>query len=387
MAGNTFAGGFGTRNYFIPNAGRDARSAQILTGSGYVSINLKGAHYRSGGNLWQRIFGGSDKVFLSTQVTQVLSGASPAAANPTGVSIEEVRQVRTGQPYYFGSGRAIALDLTTDCDAIEMTAAISAIQSDNLSAALDILNSGELKSTLQAAPAAVSGSLAVATIVKKLLTNTIPQNSLQAEYDGRLSASPSDDPIRDFCLAQGTLILIYRESEDDTSLDGLDPSRFAIDGDGLKYDGKPVQNTYVMFQISFTELRGENPGSQWCAAFSTAEQTLDGLITAAGDADREKLWASAYATWQQGVKLLMADRTYVESQAEGIAAKHLVSLQQKYASASGKPTLPAAVAGPKLLTTRQQHLFAGVLENPAELAREYAAKLARSNVSLAGPLR
>jgi hypothetical protein len=386
MPGSTSAGGFGTRNYFIPNAGTDAKSAQILTGSGYVTINLKGAHYRSGGNLWQKIFGGSDKVSLSTQVTQVLSGSN-AAANPTGVSIEEVRQIKVGQPYYFGSGRAIALDLTTDCDAIEMTATISAIESDNLSAALDILNSGELKSTLQLAPPAVSGALAVANIVKKLLTNTNPQNSLQAEYDGRLSVSPSDDPLRDFCLAQGTLILIYRESEDDTSLDDLDPSKFTTDGDGLKYDGQAVQNTYAMFQISFAELRGENTSSQWYGAFSTAEQTLDGLITAASDTDKQKLWASAYATWQQGVKLLLADLTYTQSQAEGIAAKHLVSLQQKYTTASGQPKPPAPAPGPKLPVARHQNLVASVLENPAVVAREYAAKLARSNVSLAGPLR
>jgi hypothetical protein len=142
-----------------------------------------------------------------------------------------------------------------------------------------------------------------------------------------------------------------------------------------------------MFQISFAELRGENTSSQWYGAFSTAEQTLDGLITAASDTDKQKLWASAYATWQQGVKLLLADLTYTQSQAEGIAAKHLVSLQQKYTTASGQPKPPAPAPGPKLPVARHQNLVASVLENPAVVAREYAAKLARSNVSLAGPLR
>jgi len=47
-------GGFGTRIYFIPSAGMDAKSAQVLMGHGYVTVNLKGAHYRSAGNLWQR---------------------------------------------------------------------------------------------------------------------------------------------------------------------------------------------------------------------------------------------------------------------------------------------------------------------------------------------
>jgi hypothetical protein len=381
-------GGFGTRNYFIPNAGMTPQSAQILNGTGYVTVNIKGAHYRSSGNLWQQIFGGSDKVTLTTQVSHILSSAAgPAATNPTGASIEDVRQISTGQPYYFGSGRAIALDLPADCDAIEISASMSAIRNDNLSGALNILNSGELKSTLQLAPPQVSGALAVAGIVKKLLTNTDPQNTLQAEYDGRVSVSHSDDPIRDFCLAQGTLILIYRESADDTSLDDLDPALLTTAGDGLKYNGAPLQNTYVMFQISFTDLRGEDSTSQWYGAFSTASQTLDGLITATSDTDKQKLWASAYATYQQGVKLLTADPTYTRSQAEGIAAKYLMQLQGKYTHVSGQPQPPAPAPFPKLLVASQSNFLSQLRENPEAIAKEYMAKLARSRVSLAGPLR
>ena len=180
MAEETAVGGFGTRIYFIPNAGIDPKSAQVLMGRGYVTVNLKGAHYRSAGNLWQKIFGGSDKVSLSTQITH-LSGATSVSCS----SIEEVRKIDVGHPFYFGSGRFIALKLPTDCDGIEMAVTMSAVKSDNLSGALNILNSGELKGTLQMAPPAVSSALAVANVVKKLLTATDPQNSLQGSYAGQ----------------------------------------------------------------------------------------------------------------------------------------------------------------------------------------------------------
>lgn len=371
------AGGFGTRIYFIPNSGMDLKASQILKGGGYTTINLKGAHYSSEGNLWQRFIGGSDKVTLSTQITHV-------SAHPTSsASIEETRQIDVGHPYYFGSNRAIALNLPTDCDAIEMSVAISAIKNDNLSGALDILNSDELKGTLQLAPPAVSSALAIANVVKKLLTNTDPQSSLQGEFVGRLSVSASDNPIRDYCLAQGTIILIYRESEDDTSLDDLDPAHLAADGDGLKYDGRVVANTYVMFQVSFTSLRGEDPSSQWFQSFSAAEQSLDSLVTAASDSDKQKIWASAFATYQEGIRLLLSDPTYIGAEAKAIAATHLAVLRQKYADLSGQPK-PAVT---RSMLFRERTLHETLLSDDLDkIALDYKSRLARSNVALVGPL-
>jgi len=258
------------------------------------------------------------------------------------------------------------------------------VKSDNLSGALNILNSGELKGTLQLAPPAVSGALAIANVVKKLLTNTDPQSSLQGEYDGRLSMRSSDDPIRDFCLVQGTIILIYREAEDDTSLDDLDSTKLTTDGDGLKYDGKVLENTYTMFQVSFAEVRGEDPSAQWSGIFSTAEQSLDGLVTAANDADKQKIWAAAYATYQQAVKLLLVDPTYTQYEAKGLAATHFTTLQQKYASLSGQPKPPA----PKTLLFREPLIQDIPISDDLEgVAQDYMSRLARANVSLPGPLR
>lgn len=371
-------GGFGTRIYFLANTGTDPKASQILKGTGYVTINLKGAHYRSSGTLWERIFGGTDKVALSTQVSH-----SSSSSSISGASIEEVREIKSGQPYYFGSNRTIALVLPTDCDAINMSVAISAVHNDNLGAALDILNSGELKGTLELAPPFLSAALTIANIVKKLLSTTDPQRSLQGEYDGRLSIAASDNPIRDFCLAQGTIILIYRESEDDTSLDDLDTASLVSDGDGLKYDGRLLPNTYLMFQVSFAGLRGEDPSAAWSSIFSSADQTLDQLINASSDAEKQKIWSAAFASFQQGAKLLFADATYTQSEAKGIAAVHLSDLKKKFEASSGQsmPSIASVLVIPNRLQTPP--LLGDDFEAAAQ---DYRAHLARSNVTLSGPL-
>ena len=369
----TQPGGFGTRIFFIPNSGMNPKDAQILKGSGYVTVNIKGAHYSSQGNLWQKVFGGSDKVSLSTEVDYV-SGTSTTSS----ASIEEVREIKVGHPYYFASGRPIALKLPTECDQISMTITISAIENDNLSGALNILNSGELQGTLQLAPPVVQSSLAIANIVKKLLTNTNPQNSLQGVYAGKVSVAASSDPVRDYCLAQGTLILIYREAATDTSLDTLDPTKLTVQGDGLKYDGNAVQNTYLMFQVSFEELRGETASAPWFSSFTDAETSLDALQTAATDADKQKIWSAAYATYTQAVKLFNADPTYITSEKKSIAATHLAALKSIYSGSGGH--LGTVVLG----ELESIGLTFGSLDEVDELADIYRKKLELGNFTLPG---
>jgi hypothetical protein len=367
------AGGFGTRIFFLPNQGATVVASQILKGSGYATINVKGAHYSSTGNLWQQIFGGNDTVTLSTQI-DYMQGSTTI----TSSSIEETRQISVGHPYYFDSGRLIANMLPTDCESIGMTITISAVKNDNLSGALAILNSGELQSTLSLAPPAVSSAVSIAGIVKKLLTNTDPQNSLQGHYDGKVSVAASTDPIRDYCLTQGTLILVYRESDNDTSLDDLDPTQFTTDGDGLKYAGAAMQNTYVMFQISFDQTRGPIANSAWSTMFTTADSSLLAVLGAANDADKQKLWTAAFAMYQQAVVLLEADAELTSLEKLGIAALQLTTLKKAYTDNGGTFTAPLVEKLPdaKLPTL--------TLNNLDSITKSYTQRLALSRRSLPG---
>lgn len=369
---NNIGGGFGTRHYVIPSSGMNVQQAQILKGSGYVSINIRGAHYSSQGNLWQKMFGGSDKVTLSTQVDYFAAGASTSTS-----SIEDVRQIATGHPYYFDGGRPVALKLPLDCDSVGMTISMSAVKNDNLTGALNILNSGELQGVLSLAPVDLKGALTTAGVVKKLLTNTDPQSTLTAKFAGKVSVAAALDPLTDDCLMRGTCIYIYYDSASDTSLDTLDSTKLTIDGDGLKYNGVALHNTYVMFQVSFDLTRGEDT-QPWVSTFSDSESALDNLGSATTDAARQAIWQSAYAIFVQAAKLLKVDPSFTVSEKTGIAAKHLKSLRDLYAADGGGSAVPA-------VHTEAHVEIASLISGDIDaVAAQYDEQLAVSNLATAG---
>jgi hypothetical protein len=173
--------------------------------------------------------------------------------------------------------------------------------------------------------------------VKKLLTPTDPQSTLQASYGGKVSQASVSDPVKDSCLCTGYLIMLYRESNADISLDGLDGAKFTIVDNELKYDGQTVQNSYVVFRYSFDEVRGLDRDSSWLETFSAASAALDDLITAADDKEREKIFNTALSLYKQGHKLLQQDPNYTVKEAEAISGDQLAQLLKKYQ----KPLPPA----------------------------------------------
>jgi len=293
-------GGYGTKAYWMPDPEVDGQTSQILKGTGYVSISIISAHYRTDGNVWEKIFGGSDKVTLTTGITHT-NGAKVTSS----ASVEDTRKFDVGKPSYFGLGNHfIALKLPTECDGIAVNVSIAAVRNDNLSGALNLLNSGELKSTLQLAPPAVSESIAIANIVKKLLTSTDAQNTLLATYGGKVSVKPVREPLKDSSLCTGYLILLYRESAKDVDLDGLDGSKFKIVDNELRFDGKTVTNTYVVLRYSFDGVRGVDKDAEWFKTFAAATATLDDLATATDDREHDKLFATSLSLYKQDHKLL-----------------------------------------------------------------------------------
>jgi hypothetical protein len=327
-------GGFGTQNYWMPDPTVGGSTGQILKGSGYVSISIISAHYRTDGNFWQRFFGGSDQVTLSTKIVY-----SSGAVQTTSASIEDTRQFDVQKPSYFGLGNhQIALKLPVDCDGIEVAVSIAAVQNDNLGAALNLLNSGELKSTLELAPVPAAQSLAIANVVKKLLTSTDPQQTLLGVYGGKVSQNPVAEPVKDACLCIGYLIAIYRESDNDVALDGLDSTKFTIIDNQLKYDGAVLPNSYVVLRYAFDEVRGLDRNADWFSTFSSASTTLDDLETAANDQDRDKIFASSLVLYKQAQKLLFNDPSYTIKEAQSICADQL----SKILARRPKPATPAS---------------------------------------------
>jgi len=332
------------------------------------------AHYRADGNFWQKIFGGSDKVALTTGIVHT-SGAKQTSS----ASVEDTRTFDVGKPSYFGLGNHfIALKLPTECDGIEVTVSIAAVKDDNLSGALNLLNAGELKSTLQLAPPAVSESLAIAGVVKKLLTRTDPQKTLQGTYGGKVSAGAIVDPLKDSCLCTGYLILIYRESDADIGLDGLDGSKFTIVDNELKYSGNTLGNSYVVLRYSFDQIRGIDRDADWFSTFSSATAALDDLTTATDEKERAKIFASALSLYKQGHKLIAADPSYTINEAEAISADQLTQLLRKYQKPSALSQRLTSILPHSALPARLSEFTVGQL---ADISDHYRATLRQYNMS------
>jgi hypothetical protein len=167
---------------------------------------------------------------------------------------------------------------------------------------------------------------------------------LVATYAGKVSVAAAADPLKDAPLCTGYLILIYKEAADDTPLDGLDISTLSIDNDGLQCEGKPVHNTYMVMRYSFDALRGPNKDSSWYSTFAAADSTLDDLVTAQSDTERQKIDASAISLYQQGKKLLQTDPTHTIAEATTICQGTLASLIKKNNDSLGnKPSLNVPV--------------------------------------------
>src|SRR5262249_26307714 len=134
--------------------------------------------------------------------------------------------------------------------------------------------------------------------------------------------------------------------------------------------------------------RGEDPGANWSGMFEEAERNLDQLTTAANDAERQKIWASAYAIFLQGAKLLSSDPVYTHFEAKGIIADHLHSLQKRYSDSSGRPFAEHALAGAMPEVMKSAGIpDASDFESLMNVRAEYLEKLARSNITLPGRRR
>jgi hypothetical protein len=92
----------GTKVYWRPSVGADSTPRQILKNSGYISVVLQAVQYKASGNFWQEIFGGSDKITVSTQVTWQSGSDSKTAA-----TIQDVRKVSVPSVNSLATGRHI----------------------------------------------------------------------------------------------------------------------------------------------------------------------------------------------------------------------------------------------------------------------------------------
>lgn len=330
---------FGSKKFWKPAFGASPmqRESQIQKNKGYVTLQLYCVNYNSEGNFWQRTFGGKDKIALATTL-KYQDGVKEIEAT----AVQDVREVRSNRSYNLGIQRNIATKIPATANAISLNVKMTAVGNDMLQTKFDMLNGPEYKSALELAPGIVGQVLTVTSLVKKLFTDSNPNNQLEADFAGTISSQPDDYPIKNNKLTKGSLIII--SADDHQTFDNASESDFEIKGDALFYKGKAVENTYVIFNISHDQYKGEDENSNWSKKYREAINNLDKLVLANSNEEKEKLFLDSKNLWIEGNALLEADPTFTleeKTKLKNLAFTN-ISLQYKQHDASAIPPVQFA---------------------------------------------
>ncbi len=327
----------GTKKFWkpAPGASETQKENQILKNKGYINIQLYCVNYMSVGNFWQQTFGGKDNIALATTL-KYQTGVEPIEAS----SVQDVRTVKATQKHNFGLQRNIAVKVPANTDAISLEVKMTAIKDDQLQAKFDMLNKPEYQAALQLAPTVVGQVLTITSLVKKLFTDSDPQTQLEASYAGIISNQPESNPVNNGKLTRGLLIMVSTNEGD--PFNQVDELKFELRGDTLFYNNKPVENTYIVFNISFEPLKGENENANWFKKYNAALNNLDKIQLTVDAAEIEKIFNDSKTMWIEGNALLDDDSTYINSEKLQIKGLAIKTIKDKYAELT-ETTAPIVV--------------------------------------------
>lgn len=326
----------GTRKIWVPVLGASSteKENQILKNSGYINLQLHSVNYMSKGNFWQSTFGGRDNIALATTL-KYQKGVESIEAT----SVQDAREVKVNGNYNLGLQRLIATKIPASADAISIDVKMMAIKNDFLQAKFDMLNQPEYQSALQLAPTIVGQVFTVTSLVKKLFTESDPSPQLEASYAGIVSNQAEDHPVEHGKLTAGWLIML--STNEGNPFTNVDVKKFEIRGDTLFYNNKEVENTYLIFNISFEQLKGNDESSNWSKKYSDALGNLDKIQLTQDSAEIAKILLDSKTMWIEGNALIDADVTYINREKIQIKNLAIASIQEKYRSLVA-PTQPIA---------------------------------------------
>lgn len=316
----------GTRKFYKAFDGKsDAAKNQILKNSGYISIVLHSVFYNSKGNFWQKIFGGVDKIALSSLINYQ-SGDRTIEAR----TIQDKREVKAGKNHFLGLSRLVALKVPAIADGLELKVSMTAIRKDNFENGINLMNSKEFQQPLQLSSIPIGQILAVTGVVKKIFTGIDQQNHLEATFAGIISQSVVTDAVEKERLCAGYLIMIANNDEDNNFLANIDVTKMDVEADGLKYDGKRVKHTNLVYSITFEALRGVDQASNWYGKYQDALKKLDDLYFAKDDDEKERILEDSRRLWVEASALLYDDLSYINEEKRSIKASFFKSISEKY---------------------------------------------------------
>lgn len=105
----------------------------------------------------------------------------------------------------------------------------------------------------------------------------------------------------------------------------------------MYYNNKQVENTYLVFNISFEQCKGVDEKSNWFKKYNDALNNLDKIQLTQDHSEISKIYSDSKTTWIEGNALIDADATYINKERVQIKNAAIASIQEKYKSL----TIPA----------------------------------------------
>ncbi|CAL2080938.1 conserved hypothetical protein [Tenacibaculum sp. 190524A05c] len=315
----------GTKKFYQSFNGKTEQNNQILKNSGYVSISLHSAFYKSVGNFWQSIFGGNDKIALTSTITYKASDRSIEAK-----SIVDKRTVKADRNHPLGLSRLVALKIPTIADGLEMKIELTAIKDDNLENGLDLMNSEEFQNPLQMSSVPVGQILTVTNVIKKIFTGIENPSILEATFAGIVSTEQIANPVERERLTEGYIIVIANNDEDDDFLNQVDPTKFQVQSDGLKYENEIVQHTNLVFAVTYDKLKGVDQESSWFKKYQRAINKLDDILLSIDNEEHKKILTDSKRLWIEANALLFDDPNFIDKEKNSIKFTYLKKINERY---------------------------------------------------------
>ncbi len=315
----------GTKKFYKSFNSKTEEKNQILKNSGYVSIVLHSAFYKSKGNFWQRAFGGNDKIALTSTITYKSTERSIEAK-----SIVDKRKVKADRNHQLGLSRLVALKVPAIADGLEMKVEMTAIRDDNFENGMDLMNSEEFQKPLQTASLPVGQILAVTSVVKKIFTGVENPSILEATFAGIISKDKVQEPVTKERLTAGYIIIIANNDEDDAFLSQVDPSKFTVEGDGLKFDNSTVKHTNLVFSVTFEQLKGVDQESSWFKKYQNSLNKLDDIVFANNEEEQKKILDYSRRLWIEGNALLFEDSSFIDKEKNSIKFSYFKKINERY---------------------------------------------------------
>lgn len=356
-----------------PHTAASQKENQILKNAGYINIQLYCVNYMAKGNFWQDVFGGKDHVVLTTSL-KYQTGVETIEAT----SVQDMREVRVNQNYNLGLQRNLAVKVPAHADAIALEVKMTAVKNDVLQAKFDMLNQPDFQSALQLAPAVVGQVLTITSLVKKLFSDTAPQAALEASYAGIVGLKPEDHPVSNGKLTQGMLILLSTNEGD--AFNKVDESKFELRGDTLYYNNRQVENTYIVFNITFEPLKGDDEKANWFRKYSDALNNLDKIHTTEDEGEIIKIFNDSKTLWIEGNALLDADETYINKEKMGLKGVAIKAIKEKY-NELHPATAPPPAANLMPATETLKNLTANTPFNVVKAALPVTGKFLKAHLN------